>query len=215
MSVQISPCPLQHVLLLVFLIKDILGVMKWHYSFDWHFPSGQWCCAFIFMCLFVTIIPSFRNVYSKTLGCLFFSRSSLKSSLYLGCKSLFTSMTCKYFLPMAENVEELKSLLMRVKEKSERASLKLNIKKKKKDFGHPAPILHGKEKGEEVAVFPLLGSKITGLWLQPWNKTIASWQESYAKPRQCIEKQRHYSADKGPYIQGYGFPSCMVVRIGP
>ena len=32
---------------------------------------------------------------------------------------------------MAESKEELKSLLMRVKEESERASLKLNIKKKK------------------------------------------------------------------------------------
>ena len=37
--------------------------------------------------------------------------------------------------------------------------------------------------------------------------TFASWQERYDKPRQCVEKQRHYSADKGPYNQGYvGFP---------
>ena len=36
--------------------------------------------------------------------------------------------------------------------------------------------------------------------LQPWNqKTIASWQESDDKPRQCVEKQRHYSGNKGPY----------------
>ena len=34
---------------------------------------------------------------------------------------------------MAERKEELKSLLMRVKEESERASLRLNIKKKKKN----------------------------------------------------------------------------------
>ena len=27
------------------------------------------------------------------------------------------------------------------------------------------------------------------------------------KPRQCIEKQRHYSADKGSYSQGYGLSS--------
>ena len=33
---------------------------------------------------------------------------------------------------------------------------------------------------------------------------IASWQESYDKPRQCIEKQRHYSVNKSPYSQGYG-----------
>ena len=36
---------------------------------------------------------------------------------------------------MAESEEELNSLLMRVKEESERASLKLNIKKKIKDHG--------------------------------------------------------------------------------
>ena len=44
---------------------------------------------------------------------------------------------------MAES-KELKSLLMSVKEESERASLKLNIKRKKKRSWHPAPSLHGK-----------------------------------------------------------------------
>ena len=41
---------------------------------------------------------------------------------------------------------------------------------------------------------------------------IASWQESYDKPRQCVERQRHYSADKGPYSQlAMVFP---VVKCG-
>ena len=41
-----------------------------------------------------------------------------------------------------------------------------------------------------------------GWWLQPCNqKMIASWQESYNKPRHCVEKQRHYFADKGLYSQ--------------
>ena len=39
---------------------------------------------------------------------------------------------------------------------------------------------------------------------------IASWQENYVKPRQCVEKVRHYSADKGPNSQGYGLPSGHV-----
>ena len=39
---------------------------------------------------------------------------------------------------------------------------------------------------------------------------IASWQESNEKPRQCVEKQRHYSVDKGLYSQGYGFSSGHV-----
>ena len=49
--------------------------------------------------------------------------------------------------PMAESEEELKSLLMRVKEKSERAILRLNIKKKLRSW-HLAPLLHGKYKGK-------------------------------------------------------------------
>ena len=44
---------------------------------------------------------------------------------------------------MAEREEELKNLLMRVKEESERAALRLNIKKKLRSW-HPAPLLHGK-----------------------------------------------------------------------
>ena len=44
---------------------------------------------------------------------------------------------------MAESEEELKSLLMRVKEESEKASLKLDIKKKLR-LWHLVPPLHGK-----------------------------------------------------------------------
>ena len=43
---------------------------------------------------------------------------------------------------MAENEEELKSLLMKVKEESEKASLKLNIQKLR--LQHLVPSLHGK-----------------------------------------------------------------------
>ena len=41
-------------------------------------------------------------------------------------------------------------------------------------------------------------------------KTLAPWKKSYDKPRQCIKKQRHYFADKGPSSQSYGFPSSRV-----
>ena len=62
---------------------------------------------------------------------------------------------------------------------------------------------------EAVTDFLFLGSKNhCGQWLQPWNqKTIASWQESNDKPRQRVERQRHYSANKGSYSRGYGLPS--------
>ena len=68
--------------------------------------------------------------------------------------------------PVAESEQELKSLLMRVKDKSERASLKLNIKKKKKKPKIMAfsPITSWQiegEGGEIVTYFLFLGSKIT------------------------------------------------------
>ena len=36
------------------------------------------------------------------------------------------------------------------------------------------------------------------------------WKESYDQPRQHIQKQRHYFANKVPSGQGYGFPSGHV-----
>ena len=38
-------------------------------------------------------------------------------------------------------------------------------------------------------------------------KLKAPWKKSYGKPRQCIKKERHYFADKGPSSQSYGFSS--------
>ena len=40
--------------------------------------------------------------------------------------------------------------------------------------------------------------KLKDTWKAPWKK-------SCDKPRQCIKKQRHYFADKGPCSQSYGF----------
>ena len=68
---------------------------------------------------------------------------------------------------MAESEEELKSLLMRVKEKSERASLRLHIGGKKKQTTKimaSRPITAWQIEGEKVEVvtdFLFLGSKIT------------------------------------------------------
>ena len=66
--------------------------------------------------------------------------------------------------------------------------------------------------------FIFLGSKICRWWLQPWNSTTcAPWKKSYDQPRQLINKQRHYFADKGPYSQSYSFSSSQVwmLRVGP
>ena len=41
-------------------------------------------------------------------------------------------------------------------------------------------------------------------------KDACPLEESYDKPRQCIKRQRHYSADKGVFSQSYGFSSSCV-----
>ena len=62
---------------------------------------------------------------------------------------------------MAESEEELKNLLMKVKEESEKAGLKLN---------KSGPIMSWQIDGETVADFILGGSKNhCRWWLQPWN----------------------------------------------
>ena len=72
---------------------------------------------------------------------------------------------------MAESEEELKSLLMKVKEESGKAGLKLNIQKTK--IMSSGPITSWQIDGETmetVTAFIVLGSKITAhWWLQPWN----------------------------------------------
>ena len=60
---------------------------------------------------------------------------------------------------MAESEEELKSLLMKVREESEKVGLKLNIQKTK--IMASAPITSWQVDGETVSDFIFLGSKIT------------------------------------------------------
>ena len=115
---------------------------------------------------------------------------------------------------MAESKEELKSLLMKVKEESEKADLKLNIQKTKIMASNPITLWQIKGgKMETVTNFIFLGSRITAVMgLQPWNKKmLAPWKKSCDKPRQHIKKQRHHFADKGPYSQSYGFSSSHVL----
>ena len=62
---------------------------------------------------------------------------------------------------MAESKEELKNLLMRMKEESEKAGLKLNIQKIKTMASSAITSWQLEEKVETVTHFLLLGSKIT------------------------------------------------------
>ena len=108
---------------------------------------------------------------------------------------------------MADSEEELKSLLMNVKEKSEKVGLKLNIQKTK--IMASGPITSWQIDGETIETVwapKSLQIVIAAMKL----KMLAPWKESYDQSRQHIKKQRHYSANKVPSSQGYGFSSGHI-----
>ena len=113
---------------------------------------------------------------------------------------------------MAENKEELKSLLLKVKEESEKAGLKLSIQKTKIMASGPVNSWQiERKKVEAVTDFIFLGSKISADSTCTINqKMLAPWKEGYDKPRQCIKKQKHHSAEKGPFSQSWDFSSSSV-----
>ena len=109
----------------------------------------------------------------------------------------------------AESEEELKSLLMKVKEESEKVGLKLNIQKTK--IMASSPITSWEIDGETVETvsdFIFGGSKSLQMVTAAMKlKDFTPWKKSYDQPRQHIQKQRHYFANNSPSSQGYGF-SC-------
>ena len=99
---------------------------------------------------------------------------------------------------MAES-KGLKSLLMKVKEKSEKAGLKLNIQKMKIMASSPITSWEDGETIETVRDFIFGGLQITADGdCSHETKTLAPWKERYGQPRQHIKKQRHYFVNKGP-----------------
>ena len=87
---------------------------------------------------------------------------------------------------MAKSEEELKSLLMNVKEESEKVGLKLNIQKTK--IMASGPITSWQIDGETVeavADFIFLGSKRTsdGDCSHEIKRRFTPWKESYDQPR--------------------------------
>ena len=109
---------------------------------------------------------------------------------------------------MAESEEDLKSLLIKVKEESGKVGLKLNIQKTK--IMPSGPITSWQIDGETVelvADFIFGGSKITadGDCHHEIKRRLLLGRKD--QPGQCIKKQSHYFANKGPSSQGYGFSS--------
>ena len=98
---------------------------------------------------------------------------------------------------MAESEEELKSLLMKVKEESEKVGLRLNIQKTK--IMASGPMASWEIDGETVEIvsdFIFLAPKSLQMVIAAMKlKTLTPWKKSYDQPRQHIQKQRHYFAD--------------------
>ena len=113
---------------------------------------------------------------------------------------------------MAES-EELKSLLMKVKEESEKVDLKLNIQKTK--MMASGPIASWQVYGqtvEKVTGVILGGSKINadGDCSHEIKRCLLLWKKSYDQPRQHIKKGSHYFTNKGLCIQSYSFSSSHI-----
>ena len=111
---------------------------------------------------------------------------------------------------MAESKEELKNLLMKVKEETEKIGLNLNIQKTKTMAS--SPITSWQIDGETVETvvdFIFLGSKIAadGDCSHKIKRLLLLWRKVMTN-LDSIFKSRDI-ANKGPSIQSYGFSSIM------
>ena len=102
---------------------------------------------------------------------------------------------------MAESEKELKSLLMKVKEESEKVGLKLNIQKTK--IMASGPITSWQIDGETVetvSIFVFGHSKITadGDCSHEIKRRLLLGRKVMTSLDNIIKKQRHYFVNKGP-----------------
>ena len=110
---------------------------------------------------------------------------------------------------MAESEEELKPLLLTVKEESEKVGLKLNIQKTK--IMASGPITSWQIDGETVSDFIFGGSKITADGdCSHEIKRCLLFERKVMTNLDSIFKSRDITVvNKGPSSQGYGFPVVM------
>ena len=114
---------------------------------------------------------------------------------------------------MAESEEERKSLLMKVKEESEKPGLTLNIQRTKVMASSPITSwqMGGKVEAVTDFFFPL-GSKIIadGDCSHEIKRHSTLGRKTMANLDSLLKKQRLHFANKGPYTQSYGFSSSHV-----
>ena len=144
-----------------------------------------------------------------------YSLDESQAGIKIARKSIHNLRYADDTILMAKSEEKLKSLLMRMTEKSEKADLKLREKKKKKpNIKASVPITSWQiewGKVEIVIDFIFLGSKITvdGDCTHKFNNTFTPWKKSYDKPREHIEKQRSLCQQRSNG-QSYDFSSSHV-----
>ena len=114
---------------------------------------------------------------------------------------------------MAESEEELKSLLMKVKEESEKVGLKLSIQKTK--IMASSPITSWQIDGETVETvsdFIFWGSKITaaGDCSHEIKRRLLLGRKVMTNLDSIVKNRDNYFANKGPSSQSYGFSSGHV-----
>ena len=116
---------------------------------------------------------------------------------------------------MAESEEELKSLLMKVKEESEKVGLKLNIQKTK--IMASGPIISWEIDGETVADFILGGSKITdnGDCSHEIKRRLLLGRKVMTKLDSILKSRDITLPTKVCLVKAMVFQwSCMDVRVG-
>ena len=112
---------------------------------------------------------------------------------------------------MAESEEELKSLLMQVKEESGKVGVKLNIQKTK--IMASSPITSWEIDGETmktVTDFIFLGCKITadGDCSHDIKRRLLLGRKAMTNPDSILKSRDiYYFTDKGPSSQNYGYSS--------
>ena len=114
---------------------------------------------------------------------------------------------------MAESEEELKSLLMKVNEESEKAGLKLNIQKTKVTASSPITSWQiNSETMETVTDFIFLGSKIPADddCSHEVKRCLLLKRKAMTNLDSLLKSRRHYFASKGPSSQSYGFSSSHI-----
>ena len=113
---------------------------------------------------------------------------------------------------MAKIEEEVKSLLMKVKEESDKAGLNSTLKKTKVVASSSiTPWQRDGEKGKTVIDFIFLASKITvDSDCSHEIKRCLLLGRKVMTNLDSILKSRYYFANKGPSSQGYGFSSSHV-----